>query len=148
MANLKWITSDYYINTYQGVSIESDKFDAIAAAAEREVDRLTHYNLSKLDFTNTAPFIQDHVLMAISAQIEYFYESGAWTEAGMQTVQSASIGGFHYQTPQVDQTAINLMRSDVAVSYLAPTGLMYAGLQVKTPGFDSRYGYFGGWIND
>ncbi|MDD9147829.1 hypothetical protein OYT88_04600 [Sporolactobacillus sp. CQH2019] len=145
---MKWISQDFYDNQYGGTPIQSDKFNMIANAAERTIDQITHFNLSKLDFSTLPAFIQNQVLMAISAQMEYFYEIGSHTEAGMQTVQSASIGGFHYQNAPMVNTTTNLMRSDVAINYLAPTGLMYAGVEVKNPGFDSRYGYFGGWIND
>lgn len=145
MPALKWIDTEYYTDTYGGQPVEQDKFPVIAAAAERQIDKMTHFNLSKLDFPNSPVFIQDHVKMAICAQIEYFYEMGAWTETGMQTVQSASLGGFHYQLPTTDQSASNLMRSDVAVSYLQPTGLMYAGLRVKNAGWDGQYGYWGAW---
>lgn len=143
--DLKWITQEFYSGTYGGTSIPADSFNEIANAAEREVDKMTHFNLSKLDFNSVPQFIHDQVLMAISAQIEYFYELDAHTEAGLQTVQSASLGSFHYQAPQANGTASNSMRSDVAVNYLAPTGLMYAGLHVKNAGWDGQYGYWGAW---
>ncbi|EST11261.1 hypothetical protein [Sporolactobacillus laevolacticus] len=146
MPTPQWITADFYNGTYGGTPIQDDKFNAIACAAERTVDQITQFKLSQKDFSTWPTFIQNKILMAISAQMEYFYEIGAHSEAGMQTVQSASIGGFHYQMPTSDQSTRTQLQSDVARQYLEPTGLMYAGLEIRDRTWTGRYGY--GWNYD
>lgn len=141
---MQWIDQDFYLNTYNGTVIsDSTEFTAIANAAERVIDQATKFKLSQNVFTTYATPVQTLVKMAISAQIEYFYELGAWTEAGLKTVQSASIGGFSYTDSQANKNFQSMMRSDVAMQYLGSTGLMYAGINAKVAGFDSRAGFFG-----
>ncbi|MGG3706955.1 hypothetical protein [Heyndrickxia coagulans] len=124
---MKYIDQNFYTNEYGGTAIQTDKFTEIANAAERVIDQATFFRLGQIDFSKQIPRIQWLVKMAISAQMEYFYELGSHTEAGMQTVQSASIGGFSFTNPQTDNKK-NFLRSDVAMEYLAQTGLMYSGV--------------------
>ncbi|WP_348658922.1 hypothetical protein [Heyndrickxia faecalis] len=126
---MKYIDQDFYSNEYGGTTIPPDKFTEIANAAERVIDQATFFRMSQLDFSKLSNRIQWLVKMAISAQIEYFYELGSHTEAGMQTVQSASIGGFSYTNPQMDSNK-NIMLSVTAIMYLTQTGLMYNGVNV------------------
>lgn len=126
---MKYIDQDFYTNEYGGTAIQTDKFTEIANAAERVIDQATFFRLSQIDFSKQIPRIQWLVKMAISAQMEYFYELGSHTEAGMQTVQSASIGGFSYANPQMDSNK-NIMLSVTAIMYLTQTGLMYNGVNV------------------
>lgn len=142
---MKWIDQDFYNTKYAGTPIEADKFEPIANAAERVIDSATQFRLSQNDFSTYAAFIQQMVKMAISAQIEYFYELGSHTEAGMQTVQSASIGGFSFTNPAKDPNkSQNLLRSDAAMNYLGATGLMYAGVHARVDGWDNRDAGFWG----
>ncbi|GER73434.1 hypothetical protein [Weizmannia acidilactici] len=140
---MKYIDKDFYTNEYGGTPIQDDKFEQIANAAERAIDQATFFRLSEKDFAKFVPRIQWLVKMAISAQMEYFYELGSHTEAGMQTVQSASIGGFSFTNPQKDNKK-NLLRSDVAMEYLAQTGLMYNGVDVRETSFIPFVGPFRG----
>lgn len=137
---MKYIDKDFYDSDYGGTPIPDDKFDAIANAAERVIDQATHYRLGQLDFSTQIPFIQQQVKMAISAQIEYFYELGSHTEAGFQNVHNASLGGFSYTESDADKNASSLMRSKVAMDYLAQTGLTYAGVHVRGIPFTPRIG--------
>lgn len=149
---MQWIDQNYYDTTYNGTPIEDlDEFTAIANAAERVIDKATQFRLSISDSSSSYPngfssypaVIQNMVLMAISAQIEYFYELGFHTEAGAGQVQSASIGGFSFSNPPADAKKRNSLMSDVAVEYLGYTGLMYRGVDVSVPGMSSRAGFFG-----
>jgi len=140
---MKYIDQNFYTNEYGGTPIQDDKFEQIANAAERAIDQATFFRLSEKDFAKFVPRIQWLVKMAISAQMEYFYELGSHTEAGMQTVQSASIGGFSFTDPQKDNKK-NLLRSDVAMEYLAQTGLMYNGVDVRETSFIPFVGPFRG----
>jgi hypothetical protein len=141
---MQWIDQDFYLNNYNGTPImDSTEFNQIANSAERVIDQATQFRLSQNDFTTYALPIQNLIKMAISAQIEYFYELGAWTEAGLKTVQSASIGGFSYSDSQANKDVKSMMRSDVAMSYLGATGLMYAGINVHNAGINGRAGFYG-----
>lgn len=149
---MQWIDQNYYETTYNGTPIENmDEFIAIANAAERVIDQATSFRLSLSNPSSSYPdgfssyptAIQNMVKMAISAQIEYFYELGFHTEAGAGQVQSASIGGFSFSNPAADSNKRNSLRSDVAMEYLGYTGLLYRGVDTSVPGVNGNSGFYG-----
>lgn len=145
---MKWIDQNFYTTEYCGVDISTDEFTPIANSAERLIDQLTQFRLSQTDFTTYTPQIQQMVKMAISAQIEYFYEMGASTEAGLQTIKSASIGGFSYTNPTSEDNTKTLRVSEVAMDYLSYTGLMYAGIGIVSRGIGGSMNNWGMSSND
>lgn len=142
---MKWIDQTFYMTDYGGVDIDSSEFTDIANASERVIDQLTQFRLSQKDLSSYPDIVQNMVKMAICAQIEYFYEMGSHTEAGMQTLQSASIGGFSFTNPSSETTNKSMRVSNVAMEYLGFTGLMYAGISSRSAGLSSNvmgFGYY------
>ncbi|EMK2594064.1 hypothetical protein V8U20_000987 [Bacillus cereus] len=129
---MTYTTITFYRHEYRGVDIDETTFDNLLKHAEREIDSETYYRIKKIGYDNFDEFIKEQISLAACAQIEHFYENGGTTEKAFETAQSVSIGrttiskGGNRQSRNYTESS-NLLAPSV-YKYLAPTGLLYAGV--------------------
>lgn len=113
-----------------GADIPGD-FNALVSRSEDMIDQLTQYRIKAQGFENLAPFVQAQVKKAVCAQCEYILNSGGLESVNGGGSQSVTIGKFSvsgFTSAQQGSCAV----SPLAVQYLAPTGLLYTGMDVMT----------------
>ncbi|WP_139364838.1 head-tail connector protein [Sutcliffiella halmapala] len=128
---MAYIDYEYYSANYKGTLVEVDQFERFAERASDVVDQVTRYVLKNIEFERLAQFIQDQVKKATAAQIEFYVINGGDAEinAGAD-FSNFSLGKFQYskggrsRNIQADRISPSLW------TYLAPTGLLYGGVDV------------------
>lgn len=133
---MAYIDKDYYDNEFKGVPIDESTFSRYAERASDLIDQMTNYVLWG-KFDSFPPFIQEMVKKATAAQVEYYFVQG-----GPEQVDSTNdpgevrIGNFSYGSRGGSgrgEQRINRQENRVSpsvIGYLAPTGLLYRGLDV------------------
>lgn len=121
--------ADYAL--FSGCADLPDDLDAIASRSEDIINQLTQYRIRAQGFDSLAPFAKDLVKKAVCAQCEYILNSGGLESVNGGGAQSMTIGKFSLSgAPSADQSCGGI--SPLALQYLAPTGLLYAGMDVMT----------------
>lgn len=120
--------ADYAL--FSGCTDIPDDFDAIMLRSEDIVDQLTQYRVRAQGFDNLAPFVREQVKKAVCAQCEYILNSGGLEGANGGGAQSMTIGKFSISGPA--SQPVGCAVSPLAIQYLAPTGLLYMGMDVMT----------------
>ncbi|RQW19897.1 hypothetical protein EH196_07050 [Bacillus sp. C1-1] len=134
---MAYIDHDYYSNNYKGQSIEADKFDIYAERASDVIDQLTRYKLKTTHaFDRLAPFLQEQVMKATAAQVEFYELNGGYDIALTgDDVTGVSVGKFSYGGGNRASGGENPAFARNLIDYLAPTGLLFSGVGVR----DSAY---------
>ncbi|EGL83731.1 protein gp8 [Caldalkalibacillus thermarum TA2.A1] len=128
-----YITSDYYINTYNGADAGFELGKYIERASDL-IDQVTGYKIK--DFDSLPPFVQEQVKKATAAQVEFYVMQGGdeAVNAGQNDLGRVGIGGFSYTRDTVHSATSESKDanrvSPAALAYLEPTGLLYRGLDV------------------
>ena len=111
-----------------GEPVEETDFPRLCLRASDMVEQLTVYNLSVSTFAKLPEQMQDFVKKAVCAQIEYIDANGQSELYTSNGIQSAGLGKFSYTTGGAMGDLTGGTRyAPLAVSYLAPTGLLYRG---------------------
>lgn len=118
---------DYY--RFTGCAELPDDFDAIMLRCEDIIDQLTQHRIQAQGFDNLAPFVREQVRKAVCAQCEYILNSGGLESVNSGGTQSMTIGKFSVSGPASAQQG-GCAASPLAIQYLAPTGLLYTGMDV------------------
>lgn len=131
---MPYTTYDFYQSEYGGQELTEQEFNSLVKHAERKIDMLTYDRIIKKGFDKFSPYIQRKIQLAVCNQIEYFKEIGGTSEVAVSTPDSVSIGRTSISDSNFASTALSLnnglVGSDVRM-YLAPTGLLYAGVGVR-----------------
>ncbi|MFC4075225.1 hypothetical protein [Salinithrix halophila] len=132
----EYITPDYYENDYRG-AMPPDPADLsrYIKRASDTVDQVTGFKMYKEDFSTLPIVMQDLVKKATAAQVEFYVVQGgdADINAGTDNLQSVTVGSFSYSGSGSGGAEGNrdIQRvSPCALSFLAPTGLLYQGVHV------------------
>lgn|SRR5690606_24159599 len=135
---MAYIDKAYYDDEFKGVPIEDeDTFSRYVERASDLIDQMTNYVLWG-KFDNFPPFIQEMVKKATAAQVEYYLMHGGPEEvdSGTNDAGEVRIGNFSYGSRGGSgrgEERTNRQENRVSPSvlgYLAPTGLLYRGLDV------------------
>ncbi|MCF6161902.1 hypothetical protein [Furfurilactobacillus milii] len=130
------VEEDFYTNNYYGEPLkDSENFNRLEVRAEEMVNS---YANNYFDNHNLEDLPSDtdrlNVKKAICAQIEWFIDSGGVEELA-NAKQSAgglthvSVGKFNYEkAASVSLPRSTAQRSNAAINYLRPTGLLYRGV--------------------
>lgn len=131
-----YVDLDFYKNTYFGetLKVESD-FNRLEARAEEMVNSYANHYFDNHTLADL-PLDSDrlNVKKAVCAQIEWFLDAGGVEELA-NAKQSAgglthvSVGKFNYEkAASVSLPRSTAQRSNEAINYLRPTGLLYRGV--------------------
>ena len=125
---MPYVDYQYYCDVYMGEPVEETDFPRLCLRASDMVEQLTVYNLSVSTFAKLPEQMQDFVKKAVCAQIEYIDANGQSELYTINGIQSAGLGKFSYTTGGAMGDLTGGTRyAPLAVSYLAPTGLLYRG---------------------
>lgn len=119
--------ADYAL--FSGCMDIPENFDAIASRSEDTIDQLTQYRIRAQGFDSLAPFARDQIKKAVCAQCEYILNSGGLESVNGGGAQSMTIGKFSVSGAASTEQSGGAI-SPQALQYLAPTGLLYAGMDV------------------
>lgn len=128
VADMAYIDRADYARFSGCMNIPED-FDAIASRSEDMIDQLTQYRIRAQGFDSLAPFVQAQIKKAVCAQCDYILNSGGLESVNGSGVQSMTIGKFSVSGPAPAQQS-GCAASPLAMQYLAPTGLLYTGMDV------------------
>ncbi|GKT04517.1 head-tail connector protein [Furfurilactobacillus entadae] len=133
---MQWVEQSFYQDTYHGQTITSDQdFARLEARAEDMVNEYANHYFDSHGLEDL-PLDADrlNVKKAVCAQIEWFLDAGGVEELA-NAKQSAgglthvSVGKFNYdKAASVSLPRGTAQRSNVAINYLRPTGLLYRGV--------------------
>jgi hypothetical protein len=129
---MPYITIEYYRTDYIGEEVADDStLQKYINQASDIIDSLTKYRIAMVGLDKLPVFVQNQVKKATAAQAEYYalHES---TNIGVydDDASSASIGSFNYSKGSKTLTRQQEMINPKTTSYLAPTGLMFTGVDV------------------
>ncbi|MCM3395951.1 hypothetical protein [Cytobacillus oceanisediminis] len=123
---MPYIDQAFYNDVYKGTSMDAETFTMLEERASDVVDMITNYRLAGVDLSHKPELIQTNVKKAVAAQIEYMYSEGGELSVHGGSPSSVSIGGFSY----TEESGVKVV-SEMARSYLRPTGLLYMGVEVR-----------------
>lgn len=139
---MSYITSVYYNNEYEGVSIgDSNELTRLIKRSSEIIDLLTGYKVkkSKNGIEDFHHFVQDQIKLATSIMTEHYILNGGYEAVeSSNNLSNVSVGSFSYTL-----NASNGKKVDVpekAIIVLSSTGLLYAGIDCddgSSIGYDS-----------
>lgn len=127
----KAVDLDFY-NTDYGGTIELDK-DFIDKNLKQAADLINQFCNFYFDYhsIDDLPLEQDktNVKKALCAQLEHLFELGGNTElTGQNAPTGVQVGNFQMSGMKSNSTGMRAVRSEKALQYLRPTGLLYRGV--------------------
>ncbi|MGV0167171.1 hypothetical protein ACRYI5_01065 [Furfurilactobacillus sp. WILCCON 0119] len=133
---MQMVDQGFYSSTYYGEPLKDDAdFNRLEARAEELVNEYANHYFDSHNLEDL-PLDADrlNVKKAICAQIEWFLDAGGVEELA-NAKQSAgglthvSVGKFNYdKAASVSLPRGTAQRSNMAINYLRPTGLLYRGV--------------------
>lgn len=130
---MPYITSEYYINDYEGVPVNGDAFNRLAKRASEIIDKLTEYQIKMKGFDSFIDFDKSQIKKATAAQVEYLVSNGEHLAQGAGEFGQVRAGNFSYGSRQGDanESRTERMTSSAVIAHLTPTGLLYRGVSVN-----------------
>ncbi|WP_338231653.1 hypothetical protein [Companilactobacillus muriivasis] len=125
------IDLDFYNDKYGG-NIGLDK-DFINKNLKQAADLINEFCNFYFDYhsIDDLPLEQDktNVKKALCAQLEHLFELGGNTElTGQNAPTGVQVGNFQMSGMKPNSTGMRAIRSEKALQYLRPTGLLYRGV--------------------
>lgn len=120
---MPYIDQAFYNDVYKGIPIDAETFKMLEKRASDVIDVLTNYRLAGVDLSHEPELIRTNVKKAVAAQVEYMFSDGGELSIHGGSPSSVSIGGFSY----TEGSGVKIV-SEMARSYLRPTGLLYMGV--------------------
>ncbi|MBP5841365.1 hypothetical protein J8137_02185 [Lactiplantibacillus plantarum] len=126
----------FYANTYFGEQVPVNiKFERLEMRAEEMVNQYANYYFDSHNLDDL-PLEADriNVKKAVCAQIEWFIDSGGVEELAnakqsAKGISHVTIGKFSYdKSAPTTLPRGTAQRSNAAINYLLPTGLLYRGV--------------------
>lgn len=129
---MPYIDQAFYEDEYRGTPMDTETFTKLEMRASDLIDRVTNYQLMGVDLSQQPPLIQTNVKKAVAAQVEYLYSEGGELSVHCGSPSSVNIGNFSYTegSGARGQAEVRTI-SNLAYSYLVPTGLLYMGVRFK-----------------
>lgn len=130
---MSYIDSDYYMMEYGGGDIDMVAFSRLSKRSSDVINILTGYKITQIGFENLAPFIKDQIKKATAAQVEYLAVNGEGAAIGGGGFGQVSAGNFSYgdKAGKEDISRAETMTSQLVLSLLTPTGLLYRGVGIR-----------------
>ena len=123
-----YVTQEYYLESFHGEPITEEDFPELMDRASELVEEMTLYRLSPDSFRVMPQMMQERVMDAVCAQIEYLDANGGSDADNGTDLLSASLGKFSYTKAGADSgTGSGCRYAPRAQRILMPTGLMYRG---------------------
>ena len=122
-------SADYILFTGQD---PPDDFRELSERASEQIDAVTRWSICGR-FECLEKWKQDYIKKATCAQVLYLSENGGMSAISDSGLQSATLGRFSYTVGGTasGSSAGGQTVTPAAISYLAPTGLLYAGVDVR-----------------
>lgn len=131
---MPYIDKPFYDDEYMGTPIpDVEEFKRLSRRASETIDQMTNYTIKNYEFTQLASFIQEQVKLATAAQTEFLALNGEEVNHGDSTT-SMSIGKFSVTEGNRESQRMSRSQkrtSPAVIEYLVPTGLLYAGVEVR-----------------
>ena len=128
------VDQDFYAYTYFGEQVPVNiNFERLEMRAEEMVNQYANYYFDSHNLDDL-PLEADriNVKKAICAQIEWFIDVGGVEELAnskQSTITRATVGKFNYEkSAPTTLPRSTAQRSNAAINYLRPTGLLYRGV--------------------
>ena len=128
------VDQDFYAYTYFGEQVPVNiNFERLEMRAEEMVNQYANYYFDSHNLDDL-PLEADriNVKKAICAQIEWFIDVGGVEELAnskQSTITRATVGKFNYEkSAPTTLPRSTAQRSNAAINYLRPTGLLYHGV--------------------
>lgn len=130
------VDQDFYANTYFGEQVPVNiNFERLEMRAEEMVNQYANYYFDSHNLDDL-PLEADriNVKKAVCAQIEWFIDSGGVEELAnakqsAKGISHVTIGKFSYNKSALTTLPRGTaQRSNAAINYLRPTGLLYRGV--------------------
>lgn len=122
---------DFYEKKYGGtVNIDQDFITNNSHQAADLINGFCNYYFDRHSI-DELPFEQDkaNVKKAMCAQLEHLFELGGDTElTGQNAPTGVQVGNFTMSGMKQNNTGMKSVRSEKALRYLRPTGLLYRGV--------------------
>lgn len=121
-----YVDEDYYMDEYEGSSVNTEDFSRFAKRASELIDILTDYQIPKIGLDKFSDLVQELVKKACCAQIEYYQLEGinVNVNGAPRTSQSVSIGDYS-QSGSSGSTNNQASRvSPACLTFLDGTGLL------------------------
>lgn len=127
---MAYIDVQYYRETYLGVSESTDTLIRLCKRASETIDILTGYRVTQMNIIKLAPFVQEQIKKATAAQVEYLIVNGESNGMGSSQLGQVTAGNFSYgdKAGKEDISRSGMMTSQLVISLLEPTGLLYRGV--------------------
>ncbi len=130
---MPYLTYDEYAK-FGFEPIEETEFDKLLPKASDVVDSVTSHFYKFNNIDDDIPFRGEQFKKAVSAQVEYFHETGSTTSYGLNEPSSVQIGRTSMSSGSRGSQGAQAPKNDIVSSevymYLAPTGLLYRGIGV------------------
>ncbi|MGN7176217.1 hypothetical protein BK139_03470 [Paenibacillus sp. FSL R5-0490] len=123
---MPYIDQAFYNDVYKGTPMDAETFTMLEERASDVVDMITNYRLVRVDLSHKPELIRNNVKKAVAAQIEFMYSEGGELSVHGGSPSSVSVGGFIY----TKGSGVKVV-SEMARSFLRPTGLLYMGVEVR-----------------
>ncbi|MCT3304343.1 hypothetical protein C6Y11_03520 [Lactiplantibacillus pentosus] len=128
------VDQDFYAYTYFGEQVPVNiNFERLEMRAEEMVNQYANYYFDSHNLDDL-PLEADriNVKKAVCAQIEWFIDVGGVEELAnskQSTITRATVGKFNYEkSAPTTLPRSTAQRSNAAINYLRPTGLLYRGV--------------------
>lgn len=132
---MPYIDVDYYNNDYEGTPVADETLlKRMIKRASEQIDSIIGYKLQGVDFTKVAPFIRDQVKKATAAQVEFLAINGITSATVSEGGGGFSVGSYSENGMSAGANEAPSHHDLYAISvteYLKPTGLLYAGIDVR-----------------
>lgn len=125
------VDKEFYQKTYGGtLDLDQGFIDKNERQAADIINEFCNYYFDR-HVIDDLPLEQDktNVKKALCAQLEHLFELGGNTElTGQNAPTGVQAGNFSMSGMKPNSTGIKSVRSDKALQYLRPTGLLYRGV--------------------
>lgn len=134
---MPYIDHDFYEFCYIGESFAYEDFDRYEQRAEEVVDQLTGYVIRQRGLDTFSEFIRGQIRLAVAAQVEFYVLEGITvaTDGVVQdnfTVGKVSVSSGSGRASSSRAGSLGGRSAcPKTVALLAPTGLLYRGVDVR-----------------
>ena len=123
------VDDKFYTEEYGGIKLPDGFVEKNIKQVADLINEFCNYYFN-YHYADDLPFKQDviDVKKALCAQLEHIYELGGNTElTGQSAPTGVEIGNFQMSGMKQNNTGMKSVRSEKALQYLRPTGLLYRG---------------------
>lgn len=130
---MAYLTYQEYIG-FGFTEIDEEEFNRLLPKASDVVDSVTRLFYKFNDIDEDVEWRREQFKKAVACQIEYFHEAGATSSYGINEPSTVTIGrtSMSAETRGSNEATQNGLVAKDVYMYLAPTGLLYGGVEVRS----------------